>query len=266
MNEIVAPSISFNPKFNPFDDTGKGKSGSGTGSSGENPSIRNPMNSNWETLYEISEKAEVSQLDLHNEESTNTKVSSEKQIFQLHNCLIISQIKSGFIVVEQQSAHERVLYERFIQQLDNHKGASQQSLFPQTVTLNAADFELIQDLLPQIEILGFQVRPFGRTSLVIEGIPADIGPGLSETQVIEQLLETYKNYQSVDRLSKRESLARSLARNAAIKSGTSLSKEAMGDLIDQLFACESPNVSLSGKPIIITFTLKELLEKFGKLN
>ncbi|TCK82809.1 DNA mismatch repair endonuclease MutL [Albibacterium bauzanense] len=265
MNEIVAPSISFNPKFNPFDDAGKSKQ-TGISGSGGNSSFKSPINHNWETLYEISDKAEVSQLHLHNEENVKTTFSSEKQIFQLHNCLIISQIKSGFIVVEQQSAHERVLYERFIQQLENHKGASQQSLFPQTVTLSTSDFELIQDLLPQIEVLGFQVRPFGKTALIIEGIPADIGPGFSETQVIEQLLETYKNYQAVDRLSKRESLARSLARNAAIKSGTSLSKEAMGDLIDQLFACESPNVSLSGKPIIITFTLKELLEKFGKLN
>src|SRR5690606_17559167 len=187
----------------------------------------NPMNHNWETLYEITEKAEVSQLHLHNDEDVKTTFSSEKQIFQLHNCLIISQIKSGFIVIEQQSAHERVLYERFIQQLDNHKGASQQSLFPQTVTLSQSDFELIQDLLPHIEGLGFQIRPFGKTTYVVEGVPADIGPGLSETQVLEQLLETYKNYQSVDRLSKRESLARSLARNAAIKSGTLLSKEAM---------------------------------------
>src|SRR5690606_2956263 len=134
-----------------------------------------------ETLYEIADKTEVSQLHLHKGENINTSFSFEKQIFQLHNCLIISQIKSGFIVVEQQSAPERILYERFIQQLENHKGASQQSLFPQAVTLNAADFELIQDLLPQIEVLGFHVRPFGKTSLVIEGIPADIGPGFSET-------------------------------------------------------------------------------------
>src|SRR5690606_15542660 len=142
------------------------------------------------------------------------------------------------------SAHERVLYERFIQQLENHKGASQQSLFPQTVTLNPADFELIQDLLPHIENLGFQVRPFAKNSLIGAEVSADIGSGLVETNVIEQLLETYKNNQSVVRLSKRERLARSLARNAAIKSGTVLDRESMIDLIDRLFAWESPNVSL----------------------
>jgi DNA mismatch repair protein MutL len=265
LDEIVEPSIDFNPSFNPFDTTeDKKRNGSQSvtayGSSPAKPS------QNWESLYEVSRRVEEAQLPLMNEEAALNEVPSEKLIFQIHNSLIISQVKSGFMIIEQQSAHERVLYERFNQQLENRKGASQQSLFPQTVTLNPSDFELIQDLLPHIEQLGFQVRPFGKNTLVVEGVPADIGSGLIETNVIEQLLETYKNYQSVDRLSKRESLARSLARNAAIKSGTVLNRESMIELIDQLFACESPNVSLSGKPIIITFTLKELMEKFGKVN
>ena len=266
LDDIVAPSVNFDPSFNPFDEGKKGPAGTGGGFSRNTDNSSGLSNQNWEKLFEITDRAEVQQFHLHKEDEASVEVPSEKLIFQIHNRLIISQIKSGFIVIEQQSAHERVLYERFIQQLDNHKGASQQSLFPQTVTLNHADFELIQDLLPHIKTLGFQIRPFGKTAFVVEGVPADIGPGLSETQVLEQLLETYKNHQSTNRFPKRENLARSLARNAAIKSGTWLSKEAMVDLIDQLFACESPNVSLSGKPIIITFTLKELLEKFGKIN
>ncbi len=265
LDEIVEPSINFNPSFNPFDTTEDKKrngsqSGVASGSSSAKPA------QNWESLYEISRRVEEAQLPLMTEEVAAKEVPSEKLIFQIHNSLIISQVKSGFMIIEQQSAHERVLYERFTQQLESRKGASQQSLFPQTVTLNPSDFELMEDLLPHIEQLGFQVRPFGKNTLVVEGVPADIGSGLIETNVIEQLLETYKNYQSVDRLSRRESLARSLARNAAIKSGTVLNRESMIELIDQLFACESPNVSLSGKPIIITFTLKELMEKFGKVN
>jgi len=265
LDEIVEPSINFNPTFNPFDTTEeKSRKESQTISAHSSPPAKPAQN--WESLYDISRRVEEAQLPLMMESPVKKEVTSEKLIFQIHNSLIISQVKSGFIIIEQQSAHERVLYERFVQQLENHKGASQQSLFPQTVTLNPSDFELIQDLLPHIEQLGFQVRPFGKNTLVVEGVPADIGSGLIETNVIEQLLETYKNYQSVDRLSKRESLARSLARNAAIKSGTMLNRESMTELIDQLFACESPNVSLSGKPIIITFTLKELMEKFGKVN
>jgi len=269
IDEIVVPSINFNPSFNPFeteeskekkDKTGGLQRGFVQGS----PKAAIPQN--WESLYEVTEKVKVNQLALHDDPEIQTEKQVSKQIFQIHNRFIISQIKSGFLVIEQQAAHERVLFERFMRQLENRQGASQQSLFPQTVTLNQADFELVQELLPHIEALGFQIRPFGKTAFVVEGIPADIGPGLQEAQIIEQLLETYKNYQAVDRIEKRKNVARSLARNAAIKSGTQLSQEAMADLIDQLFACESPNVSLSNKPIIITFTIEELLTKFGKFS
>ncbi|MFB5945705.1 DNA mismatch repair endonuclease MutL [Albibacterium profundi] len=269
IDEIVAPSINFNPSFNPFDtDESKGKSQKSEGNP-ERPShspYKTAIPQNWESLYEVTEKVQVNQLKLHDHEEAQTEKQGGKQIFQIHNRFIISQIKSGFLVIEQQAAHERVLFERFMRHLENRQGASQQSLFPQTVNLNQADFELVQELMPHIEALGFQIRPFGKTAFIVEGIPADIGPGLHELQVIEQLLETYKNYQAVDRIAKRENLARSLARNAAIKSGTHLSQDAMADLIDQLFACESPNISLSNKPIIITFTIEELLTKFGKLS
>jgi DNA mismatch repair protein MutL len=94
-------------------------------------------------------------------------------------------------------------------------------------------------------------------------VPADIASGAGDTQVLEQLLETYKNNQSTLKLGKRESLARSLARNAAVKPGAVLSTEDMANLTDQLFACSSPAISVSGKPVMLTFTLKELSEKFG---
>lgn len=267
IDEIIAPSINFNPSFNPFDtDKTKDEQGKEKQSHQASHSFKTAIPQNWESLYEVTEKAQVNQLSLHSDPDTQTGKSSSKQIFQIHDRFIISQIKSGFLVIEQQAAHERVLFERFMRQLENRKGASQQSLFPQTVTLNQADFELAQELMPHIEALGFQIRAFGKTAFIVEGIPADIGPGLQEEQAIEQLLETYKNYQAVDRIAKREGVARSLARNAAIKAGTQLNQEAMTDLIDQLFACDSPNISLSNKPIIITFTIEELLIKFGKLS
>jgi len=135
-------------------------------------------------------------------------------------------------------------------------------LFPQTVELNAADFALIQDMLPEIHSLGFQLRPFGKTTFVVDGIPADL-ENVNEGQIIEQLLEDFKN-QSDLRLNKREKLAKSLAKNAAIKAGTKLDNQGMEDLIDRLFACELPNISIHGKPVIITYTLQELAERFAR--
>ena len=188
---------------------------------------------------------------------------SERQIFQVHNRFILSQIKSGFMLINQQAAHERILYERFLQQLQNHSGVSQQSLFPQSVTLNSSDFELLKELLPDIRALGFDIREFGKNTVVVEGIPADLN-NAAENELLEQLLEGLKNNQSILKLDKRDSLARSLARNAATKAGIKMSLEEMNLLIDQLFACEMPNVALNGKLVITTFTLNELLERFDK--
>jgi len=184
---------------------------------------------------------------------------------QLHNRYIVSQIKSGLMVIDQQMAHERILYERFLVHLDDRKGASQQSLFPQTITLNANDFELAKSLLDDIKSLGFDVREFGKNTLVVEGVPVDLGSSsINETQLFEQLIEGFKNTQQELKLSKRDRLARSLAKNSAIKAGTALAQEEMNTLIDELFACKTPNFSVSGKPVIQTITLAELDKKFEK--
>lgn len=270
LDQIVPPGISFNPDFNPFASDAK--------KSKEIPFLRNTgefnkpaIPQNWDTLYQISKKDDTIQQHEINVDQpvaigvANQQVSksSERQLFQIHNRFMLSQIKSGFMLIDQQAAHERVLYERFLAQLENHSGVSQQSLFPQSVTLNAADFELLKELLPDVRALGFDIREFGRYTIVVEGIPAELS-NVNEHELLERLLEGFKNNQTALKLDKRDNLARALARNAAIKAGTSQSLEEMNLLIDQLFACQMPNVSLSGKPVIITYNLEELLTKFDK--
>ena len=267
--DIVTPQISVNADFNPFANERNAER--------EIPFLRNsgesrsPSIKNWGSLYEIAQSESHAQkeidlpgnrgMDMDN--GTIQKIG-EKQIFQLHKRFIISQIKSGFMLIDQQAAHERILYERFLEQLENRQGASQQSLFPQTVTLSPGDFELVKDLLPDIHSLGFQIREFGKNTLVVEGIPADIRNSINEVEMLEQLIEGFKNNQSVLKLNKRDNLARTLAKNTAIKNGIFLSAEEMNGIIDELFACGMPNVSLSGKPVIITITLEELIQKFEK--
>ena len=264
--EIVAPTIAFNPDFNPF--AAEKKADRGMPFRDSNSYNSSPIPKNWDTLYEISKKEPDYQHALHEEKNISideqeVSKSSERQLFQIHNRFILSQIKSGFMLIGQQAAHERVLYERFLQQLQNHSGVSQQSLFPQSVTLNSSDFELLRELLPDVRALGFDIREFGKNTVVVEGIPADLN-NIGEHQLLEQLLEGFKNNLAILKLDKRDNLARSLARNAAIKAGTKLSLEEMNLLIDQLFACQMPNVALNGKPVISTFTLNELLERFEK--
>jgi len=263
--QIVAPVIAFNPDFNPFTEKKTDREIPFLRNSGDRSS---PIPKNWDTLYEIAKKEPTQQHEIHTEkmisidEQEITK-SSERQFFQVHNRFIMSQIKSGFMLINQQAAHERVLYERFLHQLESHSGVSQQSLFPQSVTLNGSDFELLKELLPDIRALGFDIREFGKNTVVVEGIPAELN-NVGEHELLEHLLEGFKNNQAILKLDKRDNLARALARNAAIKTGTKLSSEEMNLLTDQLFACQMPNLGLNGKPVITTFTLNELLERFEK--
>src|SRR3954470_19385881 len=236
--EIVAPVIAFNPDFNPFADKKTDRELPFLRNTGESRN-QSPIPKNWDTLYEISKRETTIQQDLHVEkliavDEQEISKSSERQFFQVHNRFIMSQIKSGFMLINQQAAHERILYERFLQQLETHSGVSQQSLFPQSVTLNGADFELLRELLPDIRALGFDIREFGKNTVVVEGIPAELS-NVDEHQLLEHLLEGFKNNMAILKVDKRDNLARSLARNAAIKTGTKLSLEEMNQLIDQLF-------------------------------
>ncbi|MEP6610712.1 MAG: DNA mismatch repair endonuclease MutL, partial [Mucilaginibacter sp.] len=209
IEEIVPPTISFNPDYNPFNNDRHVER--------ETPVYRgggdyrsSPIPSNWDTLYEISKKDVNIQQQVYEEKSIavdeqELNKPSERQLFQLQNRFILSQIKSGFMLINQQAAHERILYERFLQQLQNHSGVSQQSLFPESVTLNSSDFELLKELLPDIRALGFDIREFGKNTVVVEGVPADLN-NTSEHEILEQLLEGFKNNQSILKLDKRDNL------------------------------------------------------------
>ncbi|RZK41457.1 MAG: DNA mismatch repair endonuclease MutL [Pedobacter sp.] len=262
--DIVPPSISFNPNFNPF---AEDKSTQREPSYSRSHGNAGTSSQNWGSLYEVTQHKVVEQVPLHLSDTIkeNEFEPVQKQFMQIHNRYIVSQIKSGVMLIDQQAAHERILYERFLLHLEDRKGASQQSLFPQTVTLSPNDYELAKSLLEDIKSLGFEVREFGKNTLVIEGIPVDLGStNINETQLFEHLIEGYKNSQQELKLDKRDSLARSMARNSAIKAGTSLGQQEMNTLIEELFACKTPNFSISGRPVIQTIALAELAQKFER--
>jgi len=265
--DIVPPSIAFNPDFNPFAPSRSPVKESSSASYLRSHGNAGSSTQNWGSLYEVTEHKVVEQsaLPLTPAYEGDQFEPVQKQFMQVHNRYIVSQIKSGVMVIDQQAAHERILYERFLLHLEDRKGASQQSLFPQTVTLSPNDYELAKSLLEDIKSLGFEVREFGKNTLVIEGVPVDLGSTtINETQLFEHLIEGYKNSQQELKLDKRDSLARSMAKNSAIKVGTALSQQEMNTLIEELFACKTPNFSINGKPVIQTIALSELAQKFER--
>ncbi|SHK94748.1 DNA mismatch repair endonuclease MutL [Rhodothermus profundi] len=183
-------------------------------------------------------------------------------IWQVHERYILTQIRSGLLLIDQNAAHERILYERALRNLESGFGLSQQLLFPQTLEFSPADFALIEELLPELRALGFDLELFSGRTVVVRGVPDDIRPG-DERTMLEDLLAQYKANLPL-RLSSRENLARSMARRNAIRPGTRLTEKQMRTLIDQLFLCETPYVSPTGRPTMIRLTLEELDRRFGR--
>lgn len=167
-------------------------------------------------------------------------------LFQLHNHYILRQVKAGLMVIHQQAAHERVLFEKYLQRLNSNTGESQQSLFPQTVSFNASDFTLIMEMEQEIKALGFRFEVFGKNTVVINGIPSGISSGKEKT-LFEGLIEQFKFNQSELTLPIRENLARALARRSSLKVGDKLNEEEMKSLVESLLACQAPGYSPDGE-------------------
>lgn len=249
--------------------------------SNSNPSNRESSNlRNWQKLYdgldefdkeEPSVEPTVDSVTIESKWSESSPIDDQagsfsrqqKQPYQIHGHYIVNQIKSGFLLVDQQAAHERILYERYLTALNNKQVTTQKRLFSKTITLSPADTPVLQELLPQIQLLGFDIQDFGKNSFVIHGIPANLPESTDEQQLVETLLEQFKSNLEL-KLNIQESIARSMATSAAIKRGQMLSAAEMQELIDQLFACEVPYKSPRGNHCFVTYELDDLKKRFSK--
>jgi len=165
------------------------------------------------------------------------------------------------MVIDQHRAHERILFEKFIRSLAMNYPLAQHTLFPETIELNEADYIILKEIMEDLHTIGFDIRDFGSNSIVIGGYPGD-SHNENPRELIEKFLEIYKSTETDIKISVREKIARSLASAGAFNYGEVLSPIAMQDLVDNLFACESPGYSPSGKPIISIIGIEELERKF----
>ncbi len=246
------------------------------------PEFKKASTSGWERLFESGNtKAEVDRSD--NEDETEVLTFSSKvnpteaaefipkpteaeatgTTFQVELSYVVAQLSGGMLIVDQQAAHERVLYERYVKQLKLAQGPSQQCLFPPTLNLGSSDYALVMDLLPELHSLGFMVSEFGNNTILIQGVPADIQVK-NEKELFEGLLEQFKHFKSELSLDTRESLARSLARKSALKKGQKLNSQEMETLVGQLFACQNPNYGLGGNKSFVKLDLSSIHSFFGK--
>jgi len=186
----------------------------------------------------------------------------EPKFWQLHKRYIFAQTGSGVIVIDQHAAHERILYERGMARLEGTPATTQQLLIPEQLELTSSEEELLEELLPELRKLGFEIDPFGPRTILVRAIPDDIH-AWDKGQLLRDLLDEYVHAgRSVRAV--RERLARAFACRGAIKSGTSLAPEEMRALIDALFATETPHGDPHGRATLIQMSLDELDRRFGR--
>jgi len=222
----------------------------------------NASKQDWKSFFTDMPSSTNSQEDTANE-SYIVKASSmglykegnplemEDNVFllQLHQTYILAPSQSGVIIIHQQLAHERVLYEKF-QKASAQPHATQKSLFPVVLELSVSDAILLEDIIEDLALIGYEIEPFGQNSFIIQGIPADVISG-NEKNAIELLLEQFKHFSGDIKFSKREKLIRCMARQMAIKTGQSLSQKEMHSLIESLADCSIPTITASGAPTYV---------------
>ena len=239
---------------------------------------------NWQQLYETAlkddEKKENADTDAYDfapltiesqwsetpqpelDDTAGSFSKTQKEPYQIHGTYIVSQIKSGFLLIDQQAAHERILYEKYLFQLYQQQPSAQHQLFPRTVVLPPADAILLQEMLPQLYALGFDIEGFGGDAFVLRSIPILAAYATTDEQkIIETLIEQYKENTALE-ANFAENVARAMARSTSLKRGKMLSAPEMQELIDQLFACEIPYQSPFGQNCLVTFNLEEIRQKF----
>jgi len=260
----VPPTIEVDRDFNPFQKE--------TSHGSYNTSFKREKSSSWEAMYvglengASTEKFSKHDLKFESDEvtgklfETNDNVSG-RSTFQLQKKYIISPVKSGMMVIHQNLAHQRVLYEELLKNITVKEAVSQQLLFPLQIHLSHIDIAIIKGIQEQLEHTGFVFSSFKSDSLEISGIPVNISESQIST-ILEQLINDINEEIPESGFSQNDLLAKSLAKSFAVKTGKSLNTEEQEHLIHQLFACKEPTISPTNKPVLITIDASDLDKKF----
>ena len=247
------PKIQIDRNFNPF-------------KTEDQKSINSPFKhekpAQWESLYSgidvnnIEVESETVNTSLFTEEKANSKT------YQIHNKYIVSSIKSGIVYINQNLAHQRILYEEFLENITVKEAMSQQLLFPLEISFNKTDIELIKNIKEDLENIGFLFDSILDDTIIVKGMPVTIVES-QITTIIEQLLEAIKNDIPDTSFSQLDIMAKSLAKSLAIKTGSKLDLKEQEELVNKLFSCKQPDLSPTGKTTFITINIDEIDKKFN---
>jgi len=261
------PTIEVASDFNPFQEKSNTKSSFSTNKHYK----KNSEQAHWESLYVgLNDKNSVQIIQteqeqilesLFQEENSEEYTENFVKTYQIHRKYIVSPIKSGVILIHQQRAHERILYEEILKNITFSKSITQKMLFPIEIVFSINEITLLKELIPSLEQLGFEFERIENDKIIVSGLPINI----NENQVnrtLEQLIYDLKEGIPENSFSQNDGIAKSIAKSLSIKNGTRLTEKEQSNIIDTLFVCKEPEISPFGKKIFVTMTLDELDRKF----
>ena len=259
----TAPSIEVDRDFNPFKERGK--------QGNINFPFKREHTQSWESLYvglkdNTSEISGLGDIEFESEEVTgslfeNTNTEAGHITFQIQNKYVVSPLKNGMMIIHQNLAHQRILYEELLKNITVKEAVSQQLLFPLQLHFSKPDVEIIQKIREQLEHTGFIFSELKDETIEISGIPVLILES-HVVNLLSQLVHDIKEEVPDTGFSQNDMLAKSMAESMAIKTGISLNKEEREHLINQLFACKEPSVSPNNKLVFTTLDSIDLDKKF----
>ena len=275
---IIQVDANFNPFGNPDPTPSKSYSGgnsysSSSDSGGSFSSYKKPEPSSWESLYvglkqDTETITQIEDIEFESEEVTGSLFNDKEveevihRTYQIHKKYIVSPIKSGMVIIDQQRAHQRVLYEQFLTNMTVHQASSQQLLFPLNLYFSSNEINLITELELALVNTGFVFEEINDDSVVISGLPVNVTE--SEVSILlEQLLSDLQDGIPESSFSQNDTIAKSMAKSLAVKTGTYLTEKEQENLVNGLFACKEPNVSPFHKPTFITMRVEDLDKKFA---
>lgn len=267
------PTISVREDFNPFKEENLSPSKERTRQTSYKSQTHH---NNWEGLY-VGLKEEFSASGIHHIETEKEQIfdslfqeagsiadfqeETTAKTYQIHRKYIVSPIKSGIILINQQRAHERILYEEFLKKITHSKSVTQKLLFPIEIAFSQYEIALLKELSPTLKHLGFEFDYLDKEKIELSGLPTNISD-LEVHKVLEQLIFDLKEGIPTNSYSLNDSIAKSIAKSIALKTGTQLTEAQQTNIVDMLFACKEPDTSASGKKTFITIGIDELDRRF----
>jgi DNA mismatch repair protein MutL len=261
IENIRPPQTNFNPNYNPFGTTGyKRPNLDWEQLYGDFSQNTKPVESSvdWDTDIDVPVKSTIN-YEENPQIIENTETGTEN--FQYKNRYVITSVKSGLLMIDQQRAHIRVLFDLFLSQIENARGISQQVLFPEVLELSAEEDLFFEQILPDLRHVGFDFEELGNHEYSVKGVSSHVGTS-SVIDLLFEILEKAKTTALETTSGIRETIALSLAQSSSIKSGQRLTSEEMSDLIDRLFACANHNFTPDGKKIMTIWSQDDIESRF----